>query len=63
MSQKHRKIKKKKAYLVRILLTQPWETLSRLEMSQGRVPVWASSTMSRLISSGSGRPLTNEPPS
>ena len=47
-------------YLVSILLTQPCETFSCLEMSQGRVPFWARSTMSLRTSSGSGRPLMND---
>lgn len=34
-----------RAYLPRILLTQPWLTRSWREMSQGRTPWWARSTM------------------
>lgn len=32
-------------------------------MSQGRTPLWESSTILRRIGSGSGRPLTKIPPS
>lgn len=45
------------------MLTHPWLTLSCREMSQGRTPWWAMSTMRCRITSGSGRPLTNIPPS
>lgn len=38
-------------------------TWSILEMSQGRAPLWASSTIFCLVESGSGLPLTNTPPS
>lgn len=38
-------------------------TCSILEMSQGRAPLWASSTIFCLVESGSGLPLTNTPPS
>ena len=34
-----------RAYLPRILLTQPWLTRSWREMSQGLTPWWARSTM------------------
>lgn len=50
-------------YLPRILLTQPWLTRSCLEMSQGRTPWWASSTIRCLTTSGRGLPFTNTPPS
>lgn len=50
-------------YLPRILLTQPWLTRSCLEMSQGRTPWWASSTILWRTTSGSGRPFTKTPPS
>lgn len=50
-------------HLPRILLTQPWLTRSCREMSQGRTPWWASSTMRCLTTSGRGRPFTNTPPS
>lgn len=50
-------------YLPSILETHPLETWSILEMSQGRAPEWASSTIFCLVESGKGRPLTNTPPS
>lgn len=50
-------------HLPRILLTQPWLTRSCREMSQGRTPWWASSTMRCLTTSGRGLPFTNTPPS
>lgn len=50
-------------HLPRILLTQPWLTRSCRDMSQGRTPWWASSTMRCLTTSGRGRPFTNTPPS
>ena len=50
-------------HLPRILLTQPWLTRSCLEMSQGRTPWWASSTIRCLTTSGRGLPFTNTPPS
>lgn len=46
-----------------ILLTQPWETLSCLLMSQGLTPPWESSTILCLIWSGRGLPFTKRPPS
>jgi len=49
-------------YLASILLTHPWETLNCLEMSQGRIPNWASSTILNRTPLGSGRPLTKTPP-
>ena len=51
------------SYLPSILLTQPWLTRSCLEMSQGRTPWWASSTILCLTTSGRGLPFTNTPPS
>jgi len=39
------------------------QTCMILEMSQGRAPHWAISTMRWRVLSGSGRPLTNVPPS
>lgn len=50
-------------YLVNILLTQPWLTRRRREISQGRTPCCASSTIRCLTSCGNGRPLTKTPPS
>lgn len=50
-------------YLPRILETQPLDTCSILEMSQGRAPECASSTIFCRVWSGRGRPLTNTPPS
>lgn len=49
-------------YLERIFETQPWETRSCLEMSHGRTPLWASSTIRWRTTSGRGLPLTNTPP-
>ena len=46
-----------------ILLTQPCDTRSCREMSQGLTPWWASSTIRCRTTSGKGRPLTNTPPS
>ena len=51
------------SYLPRILETQPLETWRILDMSQGRAPEWASSTIFCRVESGRGRPLTNTPPS
>lgn len=50
-------------YLPSILLTHPWLTLSWREMSQGRTPWWASSTIRCRTTSGRGLPFTNTPPS
>lgn len=50
-------------YLVSILLTQPWLTRRRREISQGRTPRCASSTMRCLTTCGNGRPLMKTPPS
>lgn len=38
-------------------------TCKILEMSQGRAPLWASSTIFCLVESGNGLPFTNTPPS
>jgi len=46
-----------------ILLTHPCETRSCLEMSHGRTPWCAISTILWRTMSGSGRPLTKTPPS
>ena len=51
------------SHLPRILLTQPCETRSWRLMSHGRTPLCESSTIFRRMGSGSGRPLTNSPPS
>ncbi len=50
-------------HLERIFETHPWLTLSCLEMSHGLTPLCASSTIRCRTMSGSGRPLTNTPPS
>lgn len=52
-----------RAYLPRILLTQPWLTRSWREMSQGLTPWWARSTMRWRTTSGRGLPFTKAPPS
>lgn len=49
-------------YLARIFDTQPWDTRSCLEMSQGLTPICASSTILALTLLGRGLPLTNTPP-
>ena len=46
-----------------ILFFTTFKTYKYLEMSQGRTPIRASSTIRRRIMSGSGRPFTNTPPS
>ena len=51
------------SYLPRILLTQPCEIRSWRLMSHRRAPLCESSTIFRRMGSGSGRPLTNSPPS
>lgn len=51
-----------KSYLDNILETHPCDTLSCLDMSQGLTPLWASSTILCLTTSGSGLPFTNTPP-
>lgn len=50
-------------YRQRILETQPWDTRSCREMTQGRMPWCAISTILWRIWLGSGRPLMNTPPS
>jgi hypothetical protein len=50
-------------YLPRILLTQPFDTCKIRDISHGRAPECASSTIFCLVESGSGRPPTNTPPS
>jgi hypothetical protein len=45
-------------YLPSIFETHPLETWRMREMSQGRAPEWASSTIFWRVESGSGRPLT-----
>jgi len=50
-------------YRHRILETQPWETLSCREMTQGRMPWCAISTILCRMWLGSGLPLMNTPPS
>lgn len=50
-------------YLHRILETQPWDTRSWREMTQGRMPWWAISTILWRMWLGSGLPLINTPPS
>ena len=45
-----------------ILLTQPCDTFNCLDISHGRVPFSAKSTINFRMSSGNGRPLTNAPP-
>lgn len=47
----------------RILETQPLETWRRREMSHGRAPPWASSTIRPRVAAGNGRPFTKRPPS
>jgi hypothetical protein len=51
------------SYLERILETQPCDTRSWRLMSHGLTPLWASSTILCLTTSGRGRPFTNTPPS
>jgi len=50
-------------YRQRILDTQPWETRSCLEITQGRMPWWAISTILWRIWFGKGLPLMKTPPS
>lgn len=50
-------------YLQRILETQPWDTRSWREMTQGLMPWWAISTILCRIWLGKGLPLINTPPS
>lgn len=49
-------------YLDNILDTQPWLTRNCLDISHGRTPLWASSTIRCLTTSGSGLPFTKTPP-
>lgn len=51
------------SYLARIFETHPLDTWSILEMSQGRAPEWASSTIFWRVESGNGLPFTYTPPS
>lgn len=48
--------------LDKIFETQPWLTRNCLDISQGRTPLWANSTIRCRTTSGSGRPFTNTPP-
>lgn len=50
-------------YLLRILDTHPWDTRSWREMTQGRIPAAAISTILSLMWLGRGRPLMYTPPS
>lgn len=50
-------------YLDKILETQPWLTRNCRDISHGRTPLWASSTIRCRTTSGRGRPLTKTPPS
>lgn len=50
-------------YLQRILETQPWETRSWREMTHGRTPWWAISTILWRIWLGRGLPFMKTPPS
>lgn len=50
-------------YLQRILETQPWETRSCLEITQGLIPWCAISTILCRMWLGRGRPLMKTPPS
>lgn len=50
-------------YRQRILDTQPWETRSCREITQGRMPWWAISTILCRMWLGRGLPLMNTPPS
>lgn len=50
-------------YRQRILETQPWETRSCREITQGRMPWWAISTILCRMWFGRGLPLMNTPPS
>ena len=47
----------------KIFETHPWDTRRVLDISQGRTPWWAISTILCLTTSGKGRPFTNTPPS
>lgn len=50
-------------YRHRILETQPWETRNCREITQGRMPWWAISTILCRMWFGSGLPLMKTPPS
>lgn len=50
-------------YRQRILDTQPWDTRSWREMTQGRIPWWAISTILWRIWLGRGLPFMKTPPS
>lgn len=50
-------------YLHKIFDTQPWDTRNWREMTQGRIPWWAISTILWRMWLGSGLPLMNTPPS
>lgn len=50
-------------YLFNIFETQPWETRSCLEMTHGRIPAAAISTIFSRMWFGKGRPLMKTPPS
>lgn len=54
--------KKNFSYLPNILLTHPLDTCKIREISHGRAPECANSTIFCLVESGSGRPPTNTPP-
>lgn len=49
-------------HLPSILLTHPCDTRNCLEISQGRTPWCANSTIRLRTTSGNGRPFTNTPP-
>lgn len=49
-------------HLDSIFETQPWLTRSCREISHGRTPLCASSTIRWRTTSGNGRPFTNTPP-
>lgn len=50
-------------HLPKILLTHPFDTCNMRDISHGRAPEWASSTIFCRVESGSGRPPTKQPPS
>lgn len=50
-------------YRHRILDTHPWETRNCREITQGRMPWWAISTILCRMWFGRGRPLMKTPPS
>ena len=50
-------------YRPKIFETHPFETWRILEISQGRAPEWANSTIFCRVESGNGLPLTKTPPS